>query len=137
MLAQSLLLASAAIIFLLGTLHLVYTFASDKFSPRDPALEERLKAVSPVISRQTTMWKAWVGFNASHSLGAILFGAVYGYLSLRHAPFLFQSYFLLGLGATILIAYLILAKVYWFSAPLRGIALALGLYVAGVVASRV
>jgi hypothetical protein len=27
------------------------------------------------------MWKAWVGFNASHSYGAILFGLVYGYLA--------------------------------------------------------
>lgn len=116
---------------------MLYTFTSNKFSPRDPALEERLKVVSPVISRKTTMRKAWVGFNASHSLGAILFGAVYGYLSLHDAPFLFQSYFLLGLGATVLIAYLILARLYWFSVPFRGIALALCLYLAAIVASRV
>jgi len=135
-LAQSLIVASAAILFLFGSLHAFYTFASNKFSPRDPELEQRLKAVSPVISRQTTMWKAWVGFNASHSLGAILFGAVYIYLSLYHALLLFQSYFLLGLGVIVLIAYLIVAKLYWFSAPLRGIALALGFYLAAIVASR-
>ncbi len=92
MLAQSLLLASATVILLLGSPHLAYTVVSKKFSPRDSDLEARLKAVSPVISRQTTMWKAWVGFNLSHSLGAILFGAVYGYLSLRHASLLFRSY---------------------------------------------
>ncbi len=28
-----------------------------------------MQQVSPVITRQTTMWKAWVGFNASHSYG--------------------------------------------------------------------
>ena len=25
-----------------------------------------LRAVSPVITRETTMWQAWIGFNASH-----------------------------------------------------------------------
>lgn len=137
MLAQVLLIASAVILLLLGTLHLFYTVASNKFSPRDQELESRLKSVSPVISRQTTMWKAWVGFNLSHSIGAIFFGAVYCYLALAHALILFQSYVLLGLGATVLIGYLVLAKLYWFSVPFRGIALALGLYLAAVVASAV
>jgi hypothetical protein len=31
-----------------------------------------MEEVSPVIARETTMWKAWVGFNG---YGAILFGA--------------------------------------------------------------
>jgi hypothetical protein len=35
------------------------------------------------------MWKAWIGFNASHSFGLILFGTVYAYLALAHGSFLF------------------------------------------------
>ena len=27
-----------------------------------------------MITPQTTLWRAWIGFNASHSLAAILFG---------------------------------------------------------------
>jgi hypothetical protein len=53
-----------------------------------------MSATAPVISRETTMWKAWIGFNASHSLGAILFGLVYGYLALAHPAFLFPIPFL-------------------------------------------
>ena len=49
-----------------------------------------------MITRETTMWKAWVGSNASDSYGAILFGAVYGYLSLTHSAFLFLWHRLLG-----------------------------------------
>jgi hypothetical protein len=64
--ASVLVAASAAIILLLGAMHLLYTFRSNKFHPRDPALLLRLQQDSPVISRQTTMWNAWVGFNASH-----------------------------------------------------------------------
>lgn len=121
--------ASAAVILLLGLAHLIFTFHGPAFMPRDRALKARMAEVTPVISGDTTMWKAWVGFNASHSAGAILFGAVYGYLALVHAAFLFGSAYLLALGGVLLCAYLVLAWRYWFSTPFRGIGLALGLYV--------
>lgn len=132
-LASSLVAASAAIILLLGLLHLFYTFHGTKLHPRDPQLIAKLKEVSPVITRQTTMWKAWVGFNASHSFGAILFGAVYGYLAVVHSSLLFGSPFLLGLGLLLLVGYVFLGKLYFFSVPFRGIVLATLLYVGGVV----
>jgi len=125
--------ASAAVVLLLGGVHLFYTFASDRFQPRERDVEERMRAVSPVLTRQTTMWKAWVGFNASHSLGAILFGLVYGYLAVWHQAFLFGSPFLLALGGAALLGYLVLAKRYWFRVPLRGIALSFVLYLVGVI----
>jgi hypothetical protein len=125
--------ASAAILLLLGLIHLLYTFRGNKLHPRDPALEARLKEVSPVISRETTMWNAWIGFNASHSYGAILFGLVYGYLALFHGAFLFASTFLLLLGLALLTGYVFLGKVYWFSVPFRGIVLSTALYVTALV----
>jgi hypothetical protein len=130
-LPQLLISVCAAIVLFLGTLHLVYTFASRKFSPRDAALEDRLKLVSPVISRQTTMWKAWIGFNASHSLGAMLFGTLYGYFAIWRFQMLAQDRFLALVGAAFLASFLILAKRYWFNIPLMGIACALVLYLAG------
>jgi len=132
-LPPSLIAASAAIILLLGLIHLLYTFYGPKFLPRDRELQARMQEVSPVITRQTTMWKAWVGFNASHSFGAILFGAVYGYLALAHSAFLFQSTFLLSLGLVLLFGYVILAKRYWFSIPFRGILLAAFLYALALI----
>jgi hypothetical protein len=132
-LPSTLIAVSAAVILLLGLLHLLYTFYGPKLLPRDHELLARMREVSPVITRQTTMWKAWVGFNASHSFGAILFGVVYGYLSLVHAAFLFQSGFLLLLGLALLLGYVFLAKSYWFSIPLRGILLATVLYAAALL----
>ena len=132
-LAPYLLAGGAAIVMLLGLMHLFYTFRGTKLHPRDAALGERMHEVSPVISRQTTMWRAWVGFNASHSMGAIQFGLIYGYLALFDAGSLFGSAFLLELGLLILVAYLFLAKVYWFSIPFRCIALATALYAAAIV----
>ena len=124
----SLIAGSAAIMLLLGLLHLLYTFYSPQLLPRDDALHTRMQEVSPVITRQTTMWKAWVGFNASHSYGLILFGTVYDYLALAHSDFLFQSVFLLSLGLLWLFGYVFLAKRYFFRMPLRGVLLATFLY---------
>ncbi len=130
-----LMAASAAIILILGSFHLLYTFSGVKLHPRDPALTARMQQVSPVLTRQTTMWKAWVGFNASHSYGAQLFGLVYGYLALLHPEFLFSSTFLLTLGVVLLLAYAHLGKNYWFKIPLRGVLLALTLYIAALLAT--
>ena len=131
--APALVAFSAAIILLLGLIHLLYTFRGPKLRPRDADLEARLKQVSPVITRETTMWKAWVGFNASHSYGAIFFGVVYGYLALAHSAFLFQSTTLLAVGALLLAGYTFLGKRYWFSIPLRGIVVALVAYLGALV----
>ena len=102
MIAQILMAASAAILLALGSLHLLFTFRSTKLTPRDPALLQSMTQVSPIISRDTTMWKAWVGFNASHSFGAILFGLVYGQLAIVHGDWLFGSPFLLAVGLLML-----------------------------------
>ena len=134
MIARASMVLSAAMILALGIVHLIYTFRGPKLTPRDSALQARMREVSPVISREMTMWKAWVGFNASHSLGAILFGLVYGYLALAHPDFLFQSAFLLGVGLCLLAAYAALGKAYWFRVPFGGILIALAAYLVGLVA---
>lgn len=126
--ATWLIATSALIIGLLGLLHLLFTFRGNNLLPRDRALLARMQAVSPVISRETSMWKAWVGFNASHSYGALLFAAVYGYLALVQGAFLEQSAFLLMLGQLFLLGYLFLARRYWFSVPRTAILLATILY---------
>ena len=135
--APLLVAASAAIVLLLGLIHLLYTFHGPKLLPRDRELQTRMQEVSPVITRQTTMWKVWVGINASHSFSAILFGSVYGYLALVQPAMLFHSAFFAMLGGLFLLVYLILAKKYWFSAPFRYLVVASILYAAGFMATLV
>ena len=122
------LACSAAIIALLALLHLLYTFHGTKLRPRDTHLERQMALVSPEISRHTTMWQAWIGFNASHGFGALLFALVYGWFGLRQEEFLFASRFLVLLGLAYLAGMAWLGVKYWFRVPLAGIALALGLY---------
>jgi hypothetical protein len=128
-----LIAASAAIILFLGFAHLVFTFYGPKLLPRDRELITQMQETNLVLTSENNMWKAWIGFNASHSLGTILFGAVYGYLSLAHSAFLFQSTYLLSLGLLMLFVYVILAKRYWFSIPFRFILLATVLYALALI----
>jgi hypothetical protein len=132
-----LMVASAGIVLALGAIHLVYTFYGAKLTPRDPALHAAMREVPPVLTRQTTMWKAWIGFNASHGMGAILFGLIYGYLALVQSTLLFQSVFLLAVGVTMLGAYMVLGRLYWFSVPFRAICVSFALFIAAIVLSRI
>lgn len=131
-LSAILIASSAAIIFVLGALHLLFTFHGPRLLPRDRELKARMEAVSPVITTETTMWRAWVGFNASHSYGALLFGSLYGYLALVHRDLLLESAYLLAVGLALLGGYTFLGARYWFSVPFRAILVATGLYVLGV-----
>jgi len=130
-----LMFLSAGIIFTFGVIHLVYTFGGSKLTPRDPALQLSMSQISPVITKETTMWRCWVGFNFSHSMGLILFGLVFGFLALAHSQPLFQSPFLLVVGLAMLVGFVVLCKVYFFSVPLTGISIALACYVASIAVS--
>ena len=123
---------SASIIALLGGAHLLLTFAGPKLRPRDEEVQRLMEHSSPIITKQTTMWKAWMGFNASHGIGALLFGSVYGYLAIVHSELLFASKALLIIGLLTLLGYLVLAVRYWFINPLVGITVSVACYVISI-----
>ena len=131
MLPQILISASAAIGLFAGTLHLHGTFFGPDLRPQDPELEARMKEVSPHVTSQTTMWKAWIGFNAIMSLGLMLFGLLYGYLAIFQFAVLQQSPFLLLVGFIFLAGLVVLWKRYTFYLPVVVFAISLVLYVVG------
>ena len=133
MASRILMLFSAGIILMLGILHLAYTFWGQKLTPRDPTLQIRMSDVPLVISKETTMWRCWIGFNATHSMGLILFGLVFGYLALAQGQLLFYSPFLLGVGAAMLIGLVVLSKLYFFNVPFTGVCISLACYVSSIV----
>ena len=136
MAAKLLMVLSAGIIFTLGAIHLIYTFYGLQLTPRDPALQISMSQVSPVISKETTMWRCWVGFNATHSMALLLFGLVFGFLALAHGEVLFHSPFLLVVGLAMLAGLVVLCKLFFFRVPLIGVSIALVCYVASVAILR-
>lgn len=133
MISRILIGTCSAIMLFLGSVHLAYTFFTHKFNPIEGQLEAAMKQVVPRISRQMTMWKAWIGFHVSHSTGLMLFGLIYGYLALFRLEVLQNSYFLAGLGLLVLLGYVVIARVFWFRAPFIGVSAATLLYAAGLL----
>lgn len=127
-LASALIALSAVISVALGLLHLVYTFHGTNLHPRDAELRSKMENALPVLTNETTMWKAWIGFNATHSLGLLLFGVIYGYLALAQRQLLFRSGFLLVTGFMMWAAYAYVCRHYFFSDPFRSVVLAGILY---------
>lgn len=126
---QILLIVGASIFGVLGGAHLIFTFFTDKFSPIDSRVEDEMKATSPRLTRQTTMWRAWIGFNASHSVGAMLLAAVYIPLVINHFDVVQASLWFSLLPVVVGVVYVVLAKLYWFKIPLVGTSIALVCFV--------
>ena len=125
MAAQYIWQLGSAIFLILGSIHLFYTFFTDKFSSRNENVLSEMRSSSPNLTRETTIWRAWIGFNASHSSGAIFIGVVNLYVAQYHFSIIQDGYFWIGLNLVTVAFYLWLAKRYWFSIPFIGILLTL------------
>jgi hypothetical protein len=131
--ARLLWIAASSIYIFLATLHLLYTFFTNKFLAKDSNTVEAMKNTHPLLTNKTTMWKAWIGFNGSHSSGGIFLGMANLFLATLYFPFLAASLPLLLLTVITSLFYLFLGIKYWFNIPLTGIAIATCCYVIAFV----
>ena len=130
-----LMVTSAAIVGLLGLGHVSLTLGGTRLLPRDPSLKAAMERDTLVITRQTSVWRAWLGFNISHGMGAMLFALAYAHLAIAHGDVLFNSIFLQAVGLTVLLSYMVLAKLYWFTTPLVAVSVSLTCYTLAVALS--
>jgi hypothetical protein len=124
LIAKYLWIAGSIIITVLGSVHLYYTFFTDKFSSRNKKVVEEMKTSFPILTNEMTMWKAWISFNATHSAGAIFIGAINFYLALNYFFILLDDYFLSAFSIIVLGFYLWLARKYWFRFIFRAVSVA-------------
>jgi hypothetical protein len=136
-LSRYLFLAGALPFLLLGTAHAVHTPRQPGerkgLSPADPGLAGSMARSRILLTGRTDMWRAWVGFNLSHSLGAILFGVVVVLMGRTSASFGHDAALFLPLAIVVSMAYLGLAVAYWFRTPILGIGLSVLLFSAAWV----
>ena len=125
-------IGSIAIMLLAGT-HLYFTFFTNKFSSRNTRLIEDMQSSSPILTNKLTMWNAWIGFNASHSMGGIFIGIVNLYLAIRYFSILQSDHFFFIFNILTITFYVWLATKYWFKTPLRGLTITLACYCASYV----
>ena len=136
--SETFLIIGGSVFAILGLLHAVYTWADTRkprrLVPDDPAVIEAMANSSVRLSRGgTTMWRAWVGFNFSHSLGALMFG--FGCIALALSlQSITPPRIVLLIPVAIGCTYLWLGVRYWFRIPVIGIAAATLCFVAAWLA---
>lgn len=124
---------SGSIIFIMGLCHGLGTmwdfFAPTFFTPVQLdvrfAMSDTSVALATMFKGNSNFWKAWLGFNLSHSLGACIFGALCFILARKHFTLVEQSRPLrIGL-LSVFSLYLLMSVMFWFYLPTIGISLAL------------
>jgi hypothetical protein len=128
---------AGAIYVVLGTLHAVFTFMDEKnprrLAPDDPAVTAAMRSSHLRLSGgATTMWQAWISFNLTHSLAAILLGVACLVVAATLGLFAFPVWvpFVLT-GISLLFA--LIGQRYWFGVPRGGTAVATACLLAGAV----
>ena len=137
LLASALMVAAAAIPLVLGGLHLLLTWRGPKLTPADPAVTEAMRGTNAQLNPAANMWKLWVGFNASHGIGAVQYGLVFGILAVTLPDVLFSSVPLMVLAIVTPVAYLLVGLRYWFRMPTTGVGITAALAIAAVTIAQV
>lgn len=119
------LIGIAGVIYsVLGLLHAVYTLLDERhprrLAPDDPAVVAAMQASKLRLSRGAmTMWQAWISFNLTHSLAALMLGAACFIVAACFRVFAFPPGALFALaGVSSLVA--LIGLRYWFTVPRVG-----------------
>jgi hypothetical protein len=112
---------------LLGAMHIVYSlldvWTPKRLTPYDDAVRASMQQSTLALTRQTTMWRAWLGFNLSHGIGVLFFGVVYLALALSDFGLLARVTVLPVLALGVSVCYWVLSVKYWFHIPAIGSAI--------------
>ena len=132
-----LLILGGAVFGVLGSLHAIYTFLDlrnpQRLVPADPSVARAMASSSLRLSGgRTDMWRAWIGFNFSHSLGVLILAALAIWAGSRASTIPSGIVAVLTLIGCV---YLVLALLYWFRTPAIGVAIGTGCFAAAWVLS--
>jgi hypothetical protein len=128
----ALLILGGAIFGVLGGMHTIYTLLDlrnpRRLVPADPSVAQAMAHSTLRLSQGgTDMWRAWIGFNFSHSLGLLVFAAlaIWAGARIKTLPSAVMPGLILVGGL-----YLVLALLYWFRSPAIGVAMGTGCFLA-------
>ena len=130
--SRYLFLAGALPFVILGFAH-AYSTPTHLDVPRglSPSEVELARAMSRTrlrLTARTDMWRAWMGFNFSHSLGVLLLGAIVLVIGRGTKSFEAEGRIFVPLLVFVSALYLLLAIKYWFRTPVVACALSLVLF---------
>jgi len=134
-----LLILGGSISCVLGGLHAVFTLLDlrnpRRLVPVDPAVAQAMANSALKLSRGgTDMWRTWIGFNFTHSLGILLFGAlaIWAGTHVKTLPVgMLPALTLIGC------LYLVICLLYFFRTPAIGFAIVTACFAAALVLSLI
>lgn len=142
--AQVLLAVGASIVLMLGTFHGVLTLLDTVrpryFTPTDDGVRIAMERAKRLVmqgrmplSPRANLWRAWLGFNLSHSLGVVVFSGTLLYVALHHFGIFAESMLLQCAVLAVSVAYFVISLRFWFWVPTLGISAALLCFLGAVV----
>lgn len=137
-----LVVTGAGLLVLLGVAHALLTLTSKRTSggmtPTDPRVQEAMGFVGGLglaPDLETTLWRAWVGFNLSHALGMVVAGLLIGLPPLLGSGVPLENPWWLIAALVLPVTYSIVSARYWFQQPTVALSFATLLIVAGLLGS--
>ncbi len=135
--SQVFLVLGGVILIVLGVVHgslTVRDLAAPRFFTPVDGVRRQMSGVALRLHPDIDLWRAWLGFNLSHSLGLLVSGTAAVWLGWAH-PAIYVD----GLGprlvpVAVAIVYLGLAMRFWFWAPVVGCSAALACFVVAALA---
>ena len=138
------IVVGAGIFAFLGVMHGLATLSSrpdrGAMTPTDPFLQQAMQTpggigLAPELA--TPLWRPWLGFNLSHSIGALLLAGVIAVPALRDVAAAIDDPMWVATVLGVPLILLIVSVRFWFTKPTQAIALATTLIWVGVLAEMV
>jgi hypothetical protein len=136
-LGRYLFLAGSVPLIVLGAAHTLAMprtpFDRRGLSPEDSTLAHAMARTRLLRMKGTDVWRAWVAFNWSHALGAIVFGCFVLLAGRTRSIFEIEADMVVPVAVLVSVAYLILAIRFCFRGLIIGAALSVVFFVASAV----
>lgn len=130
----------AGIYLFLGLAHGLFTIQSKPtggpMMPTDPAVLDAMQrtgglGMAPGI--ESNLYRAWIGFNLSHSLGIVVIAGLVLWLTIDDVGAALGQPWFVAIIVAVPVIYFALAQLYWFDQPRNMIALATALLWGGAL----
>ena len=139
MIFQILFVIGAMPLILLGGMHLYFTVKDNRHPrfivPCSTKLIRDMQAEPLRLTSETDMWRAWIGFNISHSIAVLLVGVGTLYLGWVHPQLVASDILMLWASPVLAWVFVILSRCFWFSKPFQGALVSAVMLTAAAVAA--
>ena len=130
----------SVILGIFGTAHGVFTLYDyyvklTYFTPVNDEARKQMESTAIKLHPSTNMWRAWLGFNLSHSMGIVSFSLVSIYLanSNTHNALVNDTTMIYSYSIGTSLTYACLANEFWFISPTIGSLLSATCFIASYI----